>query len=167
MRKTLALVFGTCVIAVSAMTWAGAQQPTSAAPTAAEIDKALQTFRADLQADRADLVGKNITLSADQAAKFWPQFAEYQKEQNVIMDEHHKGLQRYIDNYDKLDDAGALALMQANFDRDERMNTLRKKWLGEFQKLVGTKIAVRVMQIDRQLSNAYQLAIAVKLPLVR
>jgi hypothetical protein len=31
------------------------------------------------------------------------------------------------------------------------MDALRQKWLGEFQKAVGTKAAVRVMQIDRLL----------------
>jgi hypothetical protein len=150
------------------MTWAVAQQPKpAAAPDAAAIDKALQSVRADLQGERSDIVAKNVTLDAAQAAKFWPMFESYQKEQNVIMDDQMKGIQRYVDNYEKLDDAGALSLMQANFDRDDRMNALRKKWLGEFQKVVGTKVAVRVMQIDRQLSMAHQLAFAAKIPLVR
>jgi hypothetical protein len=34
------------------------------------------------------------------------------------------------------------------------MTALRKKWLGEFQKVVPAKIAARAMQIDRRLSNA-------------
>ena len=46
------------------------------------------------------------------------------------------------------------------------MNALRKKWLGDFQKAVGTKLAVRVMQIDRRLSLAHQLQFTSKIPLV-
>jgi hypothetical protein len=34
----------------------------------------------------ADTLAKNLTLTAEQAAKFWPVFEQYQKEQNVIMD---------------------------------------------------------------------------------
>jgi hypothetical protein len=45
------------------------------------------------------------------------------------------------------------------------MTTLRKKWLGEFQKVLGTKLAERVMQIDRRLSLAHQLQFASKIPL--
>ena len=98
MRHTLALVFGTCLIAVSALTWVGAQQPKpTATPSPADIEKALQTFRGDLQADRADLMAKNVTLTAAQAAKFWPLFESYQKEQDLIMDEQMKGIQRYVD----------------------------------------------------------------------
>ena len=51
-----------------------------------------------------------------------------------------------------LDDAAALALMKAHLDRDARMNALRQKWLGEFQKVLPGKLAARAMQIDRRLS---------------
>jgi len=165
-RHILALMLGTCLIAVST-TASGVAQQTRTAPDSATIDKALQAFRADLQGERSDLIAKNVTLTAAQAAKFWPQFEAYQKEQNLIIDDQMKGIQRYVEGYESLDDAGALALINANFDRDDKMNALRKKWLGEFQKTVGTKVAVRVMQIDRQLSMAHQLAFATKIPLVR
>ena len=65
-----------------------------------------------------------------------------------------------------LDDAGALALIKAHLDRDARMNALRQKALGDFQKLVGTKLAARAIQVDRRLSLAYQLQIVSQIPLV-
>jgi len=165
LRKILAFMLGTCLISGSTAAWAVAQQsrPVSEATT---IDEVLQAVRADLQSSRSDIIAKNVTLTAEQAAKFWPLFESYQKEQNVIMDEQLKGLQRFIEGYDTLDDAGALSLINAHFDRDARMNALRKKWLGDFQKAVGTKLAVRVMQIDRRLSLAHQLQFTSKIPLV-
>ena len=69
-------------------------------------------------------------------------------------------------NADSLDDAGALALMQAHFKRDKKMNALRQKWLGEFQKVLPTKQAVRAMQIDRRLSLAAQMEVTSRIPLV-
>ncbi len=129
------------------------------------MDDVLQAIRADLQGDRADIVAKNMTLTSEQAAKFWPVFEKYQSEQNAIMDEQLRGIQRYIENYDTLDDAGARALINAHFDRDARMNALRQKWFGEFQKVLGTKLAVRAMQIDRRLSLAHQMEFASRIPL--
>jgi len=125
----------------------------------------LQAVRADLQTDRADIIAKNVTLTSAQAAKFWPLYESYQSQQNVIMDDQLKGLQRYIDGFDSLDDAGALGLINAHFERDARMNELRKKWLGEFNRVLGAKLAVRVMQIDRRLSLAHQLEFASRIPL--
>jgi hypothetical protein len=82
------------------------------------------------------------------------------------MDEQLKGLQKYVYSSETLDDAGALSLMRAHLDRDAKMNALRQKWLGEFQKVLPTKLAVRAMQIDRRLSLAAQMEIASRIPLV-
>jgi Spy/CpxP family protein refolding chaperone len=147
------------------MAWTAAQQarPASTAPTS--IDEVLQAVRSDLQGERADILAKNLTLTSAQAAKFWPLFETYQKEQNVIMDEQLRGIQRFIEGFDQLDDAGALGLINAHIDRDARMAALRQKWLGEFQKALNTKLAVRVMQIDRRLSLAHQIVFTSKIPL--
>ena len=159
MRKAVAiLVISLASVAVFAQT----PPPKAAEPS---LDEILKTFRADMQSARADVLAKNMTLTAEQAAKFWPMFESYQTEQNAIMDEQLKGIQRYIEGFDTLDDAGALGLINAHFDRDTRMNALRRKWLGDFQKVLGTKLAVRVMQIDRRLSLAHQLQFASKIPL--
>jgi Spy/CpxP family protein refolding chaperone len=166
-RKTFALLVTISLVGLSALTWAQAQRPP--APPAGgtpTVDEVLQAVRADLQGSRADIVAKNMTLTSEQAAKFWPVFEAYQKEQNVIMDDQLKGIQKYVESYQNLDDAGALGLINAHFDRDARMNALRQKWLGEFQKTLPTRLAVRVLQIDRRLSLVHQIEYASRIPLV-
>ena len=164
-NNSLSLVVGVCVFSVSAIAWTAARQARPESPAPTSIDEVLQAVRTDLQGERADIVAKNLTLTSEQAAKFWPQFEAYQKEQNVIMDEQLLGIQRFIEGFDKLDDAGALGLINAHLDRDARMMALRKKWLTEFQKVLNTKLAVRVMQIDRRLSLAHQMQFAARIPL--
>jgi len=78
------------------------------------------------------------------------------------MDEQLKSIQKYAETYQTLDDAGALALINALLDRDAKMTALRQHWLGEFQKVVPTRIAARVVQIDRRLSNLAQLEICLR-----
>ena len=161
MRHSLTLVI------VVGLTASGiAQQTRTVSVPATTTDELLQAVRSDLQGSRADIIAKNVTLTADQAARFWPMFDAYQKEQNVIMDEQLRGIQRYIENFDTLDDAGALGLITAHFDRDARMNALRQKWFGDFQKVLGTKLAARAMQIDRRLSLAHQVQFASRIPLI-
>lgn len=116
---------------------AAAQAPAQAAAAATpSIDDVIKAVRADLQGARADIMAKNLSLSGDQAAKFWPLFNEYQKEQNVIIEAQMKDLSSYAQNYATLDDKATLGLMNAHFTRDASMNALRQKWLGEFQKVV-------------------------------
>jgi Spy/CpxP family protein refolding chaperone len=155
-----------CFVVGSLQAQTPAKQVSATSASPATVDSALTAFRADMQSSRADIMAKNLSLSADQAAKFWPVFNAYQKEQNVIMDEQLKGIQQYAEGYDSLDDAAALALMKAHLDRDARMNALRLKWLGEFQKVLPGKLAARAMQIDRRLSLAAQMELASRIPLI-
>src|SRR5262245_46006509 len=164
MRQTLAFIIGS-YLTVSGVAWNAAQQTRPVSAVSTSIDEVLVAVRSDLQGERSDIIAKNITLTSEQAARFWPVFEAYQKEQNEIMDDQLKGIQRFIENFDALDDAGALALINAHFDRDARMVALRQKWLGEFQKVLPTKTAVRVMQIDRRLSLAHQIQFAARIPL--
>lgn len=145
---------------------APAKPATAAAPSAADMAKALADFRSDMQAKRSDIMAKNLSLSADQAAKFWPLYEKYQAEQNTIIDAQLKGTVDYANNYDKLDDAHALAFAEMIMKRDEAMVALRRKWLPEFQKVLPTTTAVRVIQIDRRLSNIGQVALSSQVPLV-
>ena len=103
MRNALVFLLGTCLISLSAGAWAVARQSSPSPVTPEIVDEMLQAVRADLQTDRADIIAKNVTLTSAQAAKFWPLYESYQSQQNVIMDDQLKGLQRYIDGFDSLE----------------------------------------------------------------
>ena len=81
------------------------------------------------------------------------------------MDDQFKAVQWFIENFEKADDAAALQLINAHFERDIKMTALRQSWLHQFQNVLGTKLAVRVMQIDRRLSLAHQAFVTSKIPL--
>ncbi len=146
---------------------APAAPATAAAPSQADVAKSMESLRADLQTQRTDLMAKNISLSAAEAAKFWPVFEKFQAEQNAIIDAQLKSLNEYAAKYKTLDDASALTYVNALLKRDEAMTAVRRKWLPEFQKVVSGGTAARVIQIDRRLGNAAQLMLSSQIPLVR
>ena len=43
-------------------------------------DQNIEMLRADLRAQRKEVVAQNMTLTADEATKFWPIFDQYRKE---------------------------------------------------------------------------------------
>jgi Spy/CpxP family protein refolding chaperone len=166
MRYRLALLAAVALFTVAGVSGIAAQQAQSVSAKPA-VDDMLAAVRSDLMATRADTLAKNLTMTAEQAAKFWPVYDAYQKEQSVINEDHLKGVQRYVEAFDTLDDAGALSLIKAHLDRDERMNAQRQKLLLDLQRAVGTKLAARAVQIDRRLSLAFQLEIVSRIPLIR
>jgi Spy/CpxP family protein refolding chaperone len=160
------LVFVVAIAVLTGFGFVGTRQTANVPVAQATVDEVLKVVRADLQMDRSDIIAKNVTLTSEQAAKFRPVFDKYQKEQNAIMDEQMRGIQRFVDGYANMDDATALALMQAHFDRDTRMNALRQQYLAEFQRVLPIRIAARVMQIDRRLSLVHQMEFASRIPLI-
>jgi Spy/CpxP family protein refolding chaperone len=140
---------------------AAAQQPPKPSP-----EDALKAYRSDLQGERADIMAKNLTLTADQAAKFWPAYSKFQAEQGTIVDAQLAAMSKYVASYGTIDDAKALEYVNANLTRDDQMHELRVKWLKEFEKILPARIAARVIQIDRRLGLAHQLFLSSQLPLV-
>jgi Spy/CpxP family protein refolding chaperone len=165
MRKVFAFVAALCLFVASLMAWTNAQQTRPGSPLT-PIDELLQAVRADLIDNHADIMAKNLTLTGEQASKFWPMYAAYQKEQAAILDQQLKGVQEFIEKFDTMDDATAVKLIEAHFGRDAEMVALRQKWLRDFQKVLGTRLAVRAMQVDRRVSLAQQLQLTTKIPLV-
>lgn len=145
--------------------FAQASAPQQAQPPS--IDEVLATYRSDLQTNRHDVIARSVTLTPDQASRFWPIFEQYQREQSALMDEQMRGIQSYISAGDLVDDATALRFINAHLDRDANMAELRKRWLSEFQLVLPVKLAVRVMQIDRRISLAHQTQFTSQIPLVK
>jgi len=130
-------------------------------------EQVVQQFRSDMMAKRADIMAKGLTLTADQASKFWPQFEQFQKEQDLIVNEQLNATKAYADHYQALSDADALAYVKALLTRDQKMMDLRVKWLEKFQKVVPAKIAARAIQLDRRVSNVAQIQLSSQIPLVK
>ena len=164
MRTTFALLSAALLVSVSVVAASRQVQQASAHPV--NVEEAMKAFRADLQASRADIIAKNVQLTAEQAAKFWPLFERYQKDQSAIIDAQLKGVQQYAEKFEKLDDATAMSLVKAHLERDGRMNALRQQWLGEFQKVLPGRTAARIIQIDRRISLAQQMEISSQIPLI-
>ena len=83
MYRTLAYLLALSLVAGATQAQEPTQQASATTAKPANVDDALKALRSDLQSSRADIMAKNMTLTADQAAKFWPVFSAYQKEQNA------------------------------------------------------------------------------------
>ena len=155
-----------CAMALMATASAWSADPPKA-QTAPTDDQIVAQFRSDLMAKRADIMAKGLTLTADQAAKFWPLFETFQKEQDTIVDEQIQATEHFAEHYQELTDKDALTYVNALLARDEKMHDLRVKWLAKFQTVLPSKIAARAIQLDRRLGQVAQVQISQKIPLVR
>jgi len=150
-------------LALTPLVWAADPAP-AAKPT---DEQTVAAFRNDLMAKRADIMAKGLTLTADQAAKFWPLFEGFQKEQDVIVNGQLQATEAFAQHYQTLSDQEAIDYVNALLERDQKMHDLRVKWLKKFQTAVPSKIAARAIQLDRRLGQVAQVQISQQIPLVR
>ena len=164
------LVTRTLLVAALMLPLAALAQDKGAPMPAADASNttaALAKYRDDMQASRADIMAKGLTLSADEASKFWPLFKDYQKEQNVIIDAQIEAVKKYSEHYQTLNATDAVAYVKSLLDRDQKMDALRVKWLSKFQSGgISGGTAARAIQLDRRLSQLAQAQLSSEIPLV-
>ena len=162
MSKSAAILMLGLALALPA---AGAEPAAGAA--AADMQKQLDQFRSDLQAVETEVISKNVSLTTEEATKFWPVFQRFQKEQQTIIDGQAAAVKRYADNYAKLTDEESRAYVKALLERDQRIHDLRVKYLAEYSKVLPPGKAARVIQVSRRLGLVGQMKLSSEVPLVR
>ena len=168
MRKTQGITRVACLLlGLLAATPLLAAEPPAAAPedrkTAQEL---LAEFRDELQAIETEVVSKSVSLSSDEAARFWPLFKKFQAEKAEIIDDQVTAVRTYANEYADLNDEESMQYVEALLQRDDRINALRRKYLAEFAKVIAPGKAARVIHISRRLGLAGQARLAQSIPLV-
>ena len=155
------------LVCVATPAWAATTPAdTTTAAAAPTTEQVMKQFRTDLQATAADVMAKGLTLTAEQAAKFWPMFESFQKEQKSIIDDQLESLVKYSETYSKMSDADALAYANSLLARDQKIHDLRVQYLAKFQQVVPARIAARAIQLERRLGLVGQVKVSSQVPLI-
>lgn len=161
LKTVLIMLIVTCAMPA----WA-ADPPPGITATWQNQDQVVEQFRADIAASPAELMAEGLVLSSGEAARFWPMFEAFQKEQRAITEEQLRSVLQYRDVYKKLTDDDALDYVNSILKRDQRLLDLRVKYLALFQTVVSPRIAARAIQLDRRLGLVGQVRFASQVPLI-
>ena len=121
------------------------QQPASQSPPGADAqtntikDQDIEMLRANLRAQRKQIMAENMTLTADEATKFWPIFDQYRKEAIKPNDERWAVIKDYATNYNTMTDAQAQDYMNRSTAVDQQLLALRMKYVPIFEKVISPK----------------------------
>jgi Spy/CpxP family protein refolding chaperone len=172
MKKTAtsALVILIAVLAHSITMSAQAAQPAAQSGAAAQPsnvrDQDIEMLRANLRAQRKEIMAQNMTLTADEATKFWPIFDQYRKEAIKPNDLRWEVIKAYADNYNTMTDAQAQDYMKRANDVDEQLLALRMKYVPIFEKVISAKKTALWYQIDRRIDLLINLQLSAVIPMV-
>ena len=160
MKKSLIVL-----ICLGASAWAQAP-PSKAASKEANVKEYITLLRQDVQKQKVAILTELMDLSAEDAAKFWPVYNEYDKELTKLKDERVSLIKDYADNFGSLTDEKATQLANGFLDLDGKRNDLKRQYLQKVGQALTPKLAVRFLQIETQLEKIIDLQIASNLPIV-
>jgi hypothetical protein len=144
------------------------QAATSSAEEAKDknLNAYIDLLRSDVRQQKAEMMGAVMLLSADDAAKFWPIYSEYDAELTKLNDHRVANLKEYADNYDEMTDAKADELIQNALAFQKERSELLAKTYERVKQSLGAITAARFVQVEHQLLLIIDLQIISRLPVV-
>jgi len=148
-----------------------ATEKNAGATSAADAqEKNLQAYidllRGDVRQQKAEIMGAVMVLSADDAAKFWPIYTEYDKELTKLNNQRVENIKEYARNYTQMTDQKADELIQRSLTYQKQRSDLFAKTYERVKQSVGAITAARFVQVENQLLMIIDLQIASSLPVV-
>ena len=131
-------------------------------------DKDVQLLRQDLRAKAKQLITKNMQLTDEQAASFWPLYGEYAAQVGKINDTRFGLMKHYADVYPTMTPDQADSMLRLLADADTAIINLRVEYLPKFEQALpgGTKAAL-FFQLDRRLDYLMNVQMASQLPMIK
>ena len=107
-----------------------------------------------------------MELDADDAAKFWPIYAEYDAELAKVNDLRVANIDDYAHNYNQMTEQKADELIQNALRYRKMRSELLAKYYDRVKQSLGAFTAARFVQVEDQLLLIIDLQIDSSLPLV-
>jgi hypothetical protein len=133
----------------------------------ADMNDNIEMVRSMAALERRAVITKNLQLSGDESADFWPLYDEYEAEKKRINDRLVKVITDYAANYENLSDELAKSLIDDSLKVQGDLLKLKKKYLKKFRKVLAPKTVARFYQIENKLDAASDLTMARGIPLVQ
>ncbi|HUL04200.1 MAG TPA: hypothetical protein VLV16_13350 [Gemmatimonadales bacterium] len=153
-------------VAVTAQGAPASQAAAAPAQPAPTVDDNIKMMREDIRAKRKQIVAANMTLTADEATKFWPLYDQYTAEVRKINDTRWAMMKDYAAAKGQMTDAQAKDHMMKSAQIDADLIALRMKYMPQFEKLVSPKKVVQFYQIDRRIDLYLNLQLASLIPVI-
>ena len=175
MRATAMAVFlGLCLTpsaALLAQTKTSTGQPATTA-AAAKTPEQLNTqeyialLRENVSAEKAKLVGTVMQFDAEDAAKFWPIYRDYEAELNKLNDLRVANIKEYARTYTEMTEAKADELIKDAMIFQKQRDELLGKYYERVKQELGAITAARFLMVEHQLLLIIDLKIVSSLPVV-
>jgi hypothetical protein len=130
-------------------------------------DDDIAVLRQDLQAEKTEIITRNMGFTDDQSKAFWPLYRSYAHDQQAIGDQRVALIKDYAANYNKIDDTQAKSYVTRALKFEEDSLMLRKQYWPKFEQAIGARQAAKFYQVDNRLSLLVNVQLAALFPIIK
>lgn len=129
------------------------------------VDSYIESLRADLRADKVDIITQAMQFSDKDAKLFWPVYHRYENGLRQVNNQRVTLIKSYADKFPNVTDADAKVMIDEALDYYSRRDDLRKKYAEEFLKAgLPALTAAKFLQLEHRLDIIVDLELASQLP---
>src|SRR5208282_1754067 len=132
-------------------------------PTVSDEDIAL--LRRDIRAMKMQVIGQNMSMSDDEAEKFWPIYKHYADDLHEVNNSKYALLKQYAETWETMSDQDALIYVRHWMEVDAEAQALRLKYVPTVTRVLPGRKAATFFQLDRRLSMIVDLQLFSQIPL--
>jgi hypothetical protein len=139
---------------------------TDRPPQELNIEEYIKLLREDVGSQKVKLLGQIMQFDAEDAAKFWPIYRDYDAELSKVSDLRVANILEYSRSYTNMTDAKADDLIKNAMAFQKQRDELLGKFYERVKQELGAITAARFVQVEHQLLTIIDLKIASSLPVV-
>ena len=160
------LVFSIVVLALVFIAGNSAAVAQKETATGVDVDKDIALLRRDLRSEKKKIIAMNVTLTAEEATKFWPIYDQYIADITKVYDQFYGNVKDFAAQQKTLTDAQASALMKRWGELLVQIAQTRVKYLPIFEKAVPATKVAHFFHIDRRLYSLLELQVVTEMPIL-
>jgi glutamyl/glutaminyl-tRNA synthetase len=130
------------------------------------LDAYIALMRRDVRQEKAEIMGSMMALSAQDSAKFWPIYSEYDTELAKMNDQRVQNIKDYVQSYNEMTDEKADQLMRNAVAYQRQRAELVARTYEKVKQTLGGIEAARFAMVEGQLLAIIDLQVVSSLPLV-
>jgi hypothetical protein len=130
------------------------------------IDVYIALLRRNVRQEKAEMMGAMMVLSAEDSAKFWTIYSDYDAELTKLNDQRVANIKEYARTYTQMTDEEADKLIQNSFSYRKQRSELFAKTYDRVKQSLGGMTAARFAMVEDQLLLLIDLQIVSSLPVV-
>jgi hypothetical protein len=148
---------------IAANVTAVAQRETA---TGVEVERDLALLRRDLRSEKKKIIALNMSLTEDEATKFWPVYDQYIADITKPYDQFYGSVKDFVGKQKTMTDAEASAFMKRWGQLLVEIAQTRQRYIPIIEKVIPPKKSAMFFQIDRRLYSLLELQVVTEMPIL-